>query len=147
MSKRPRALVVFGVGALQALMEVIILIADWFSDLNTNPNQPEGALMVSHSLCVLSAQEAKNLGTISVHSSGANLPILRQEIGSTLFVIIVADRTTPKIFSLQYVLLHCYEKSYETSNIHALTTILKVFYGSIALHRCFCASKVFSKAL
>ena len=72
MHRRARAAIGFGVGVLQAFLEVIILVGDWMLDEALYQQRRPTAQMVLHSVGVVCAQIVKISGAIAVHTKSAD---------------------------------------------------------------------------
>jgi hypothetical protein len=114
LSKRAKAVINFGVGALQAILEIIILVADMCSDIIEHPNRPEGLEMVTHFISVLSAQVAKVAGAIAMHTNG--------EDGYSLGIAVVSAAVVPVSNLITYG-LECAAKNPKPKQIHVISIL------------------------
>lgn len=70
LGKFARSCVSLAISVLQAIMDTINLVWDWFTDIKDFPNRPEGAMMVTHSLTVLLSHVGKISGGIALVTTG-----------------------------------------------------------------------------
>jgi hypothetical protein len=87
LSKTAKAIISLGVGVLQAIMEIVILIEDMSADVKEFPNVPQGAMMITHAISVVSAQFAKISTPIAIRLQGSD--------GYSLLIAIVSTGLVP----------------------------------------------------